>query len=101
MERAARVRLMIFDVDGVLTDGGLLFTGRLNGEFIALDQDSGKILWQFQMGSSINAPPITFTHKGVQYVTIASGLAGSLPRGQVGSKVPQGSSVWTFALMKD
>lgn len=25
--RAARVRLMIFDVDGVLTDGGLMFTG--------------------------------------------------------------------------
>ncbi len=25
-ERASRVKLMIFDVDGVLTDGGLLFT---------------------------------------------------------------------------
>ena len=58
-------------------------------------------MWSFKTTSSINAPPITFTHKGVQYVTIASGLAGSLPRGQVGSKVPQGSSVWTFALMKD
>lgn len=27
IQRAARVRLMIFDVDGVLTDGGLMFTG--------------------------------------------------------------------------
>ena len=25
MARAARVRLMIFDVDGILTDGGLLY----------------------------------------------------------------------------
>jgi alcohol dehydrogenase (cytochrome c) len=39
------------------TDGGLLFTGKLTGEFIALDQDSGKQLWQFKTGSSVNAPP--------------------------------------------
>ncbi|MFL5066939.1 MAG: PQQ-binding-like beta-propeller repeat protein, partial [Xanthobacteraceae bacterium] len=29
------------------TDGGLLFTGRMTGEFIALDQDTGKQLWKF------------------------------------------------------
>jgi len=40
------------------TDGGLLFTGKLTGEFIALDQDSGKQLWQFKTGSSVNAPPM-------------------------------------------
>ena len=28
------------------TDGGLLFTGRVNGEFIALDQATGQTLWQ-------------------------------------------------------
>ncbi|HTD91991.1 MAG TPA: PQQ-dependent dehydrogenase, methanol/ethanol family, partial [Burkholderiales bacterium] len=48
------------------TDGGLLFTGKLTGEVIALDQDNGKQLWQFKTGSSVNAPPITYTHKGVQ-----------------------------------
>ena len=32
------------------TDGGLLFTGLLNGEFIALDQDSGQTLWKFKPG---------------------------------------------------
>ena len=46
------------------TDGGLLFTGKLTGEFIALDEDTGKKLWQFKTGSSVNAPPITYTHKG-------------------------------------
>jgi alcohol dehydrogenase (cytochrome c) len=83
------------------TDGGLLFTGMPTGEFLALDEDTGKTLWKFKTSSSVNAPPITYTHKGVQYVTVASGLGGSLARGQVGSKVPQGSSVWTFALMPE
>ena len=87
---------------GVLgTDGGLLFTGKLTGEFIALDQDTGKQVWSFKTGSSVNAPPITYTHKGVQYVTILSGRGGSNPTRAVGSIVPSGGSVTTFALLKD
>lgn len=85
----------------LVTDGGLVFTGKPTGEFIALDEETGKQLWQFKTSSSINAPPVTYTHKGVQYVTIASGLGGSLPRRQSAAKVPSGSSVWTFALMPE
>ena len=85
----------------LVTDGGIIFTGKPTGEFIVLDEETGKQLWQFKTSSSINSPPITYTHKGVQYVTVASGLAGSLPRGQAATKVPNGSSVWTFALMKN
>ena len=33
------------------TGGGLVFTGKLSGEFIALDEDTGKTLWQFKTGS--------------------------------------------------
>ena len=83
------------------TDGGLLFTGKLTGEFIALDQGSGKQLWQFKTGSSINAPPITYTHKGQQYVTVLSGRGGSNPSRSAGAVIPTGGSVWTFALMRD
>ena len=60
------------------TGGGLVFTGKLTGEFIALDEDTGKTLWQFKTGSSINSTAITYTHNGRQYVTIASGLGGGL-----------------------
>ena len=80
------------------TAGGLLFTGRPTGEFMALDEDTGEMLWQFKTGSSINAPAITYTHKGKQYVTVASGLGGSVIRRFIGDKVPTGSAVWTFAL---
>jgi alcohol dehydrogenase (cytochrome c) len=85
----------------LVTDGGLMFTGRLTGEFIALDTDTGKTLWQFKTGSAINATAITYTYKGSQYVTIASGLGGSLARRYAADKVPSGGSVWTFALMPE
>src|SRR5258708_20667157 len=83
------------------TDGGLLFTGLLTGEVIALDQANGKTLWKFKTGSSVNAPPITYTHKGRQYVTVLSGRGGSLASRLVTHNVPAGGSVWTFALMPD
>ncbi len=87
---------------GVLaTGGGLVFTGKLTGEFIALDEATGKALWQFKTGSSVNSTAITYTHKGRQYVTIASGLGGGLANRYATDKVPTGGSVWTFALMPE
>jgi alcohol dehydrogenase (cytochrome c) len=81
------------------TDGGLLFTGKLTGEVIALDQDNGKQLWSFKTGSSVNAPPITYTYKGKQYVSVLSGRGGSVAGRFVTNSVPAGGSVWTFALI--
>ena len=83
------------------TGGGLVFTGKLTGEFIALDEDTGKTLWQFRTGSSVNSTAITYTHKGRQFVTVASGLGGILATRYASSKMPTGGSVWTFALMQD
>jgi len=85
------------------TGSGLLFTGRETGEFVALDADTGKTLWQFQTSSGINAQPVTFTQNGRQYVTVLSGVGGlywNVAR-QALKNVPQGGSVWTFALMPD
>jgi alcohol dehydrogenase (cytochrome c) len=85
------------------TAGGLLFTGKETGEFIALDMDTGKQVWQFQTGSGINAQPITFTHQGRQYVAIQSGIGGVnvLRMGDALKNVPRGGSVWVFALMAE
>jgi len=80
------------------TGGGLVFTGKLTGEFMALDEATGKTLWQFKTGSSINSTAITYTHNGRQYVTVASGLGGGLANRYVQDKVPTGGSIWTFAL---
>jgi alcohol dehydrogenase (cytochrome c) len=84
---------------GVLaTGGGLVFTGKLSGEFVALDETTGKMLWQFKTGSSINATAITYLHNGKQYVTVASGLGGGLATRYAAEKVPTGGSIWTFAI---
>jgi alcohol dehydrogenase (cytochrome c) len=83
------------------TGGGLVFTGKLTGEFVALDQDTGQTLWQFKTGSSVNSTAITYTHKGRQYVTIASGLGGTVATRYASRKMPTGGSIWTFALMPE
>jgi len=83
------------------TGGGLLFTGKLSGEFIALDRDTGQTLWQFKTSSSVNSTAITYTYKGRQFVTVASGLGGTLATRYASSKMPTGGSVWTFALLPE
>ena len=80
------------------TGGGVIFTGKLTGEFLALDESTGKTLWQFKTGSSVNATAITYTVKGRQYVTVASGLGGTLALRYASRVTPAGGAVWTFAL---
>jgi len=83
------------------TDGGLVFTGRMTGDFIAIEEATGKVIWQFKTSSAINAPPITYTHKGKQYVTVLSGIAGDARGNRARQEVASGGSVWTFALMPE
>lgn len=61
-------------VGGVLaTAGGLVFTGEGNGNFNAYNSQTGEILWQAKSEFGVNAPPITYTIDGVQYIAVASG----------------------------
>jgi PQQ-dependent dehydrogenase (methanol/ethanol family) len=59
---------------GVLaTAGGLVFYGKPNGGFDAVDQRTGETLWHFPTNVRMKAPPITFTVGGKQYVVVAAG----------------------------
>ena len=59
---------------GVLaTAGGLLFYGRPNGGFDAVDARNGETLWQFPTNVRMKAGPMTFSHGGSQYVVVAAG----------------------------
>jgi alcohol dehydrogenase (cytochrome c) len=80
---------------------GIGFTGKNTGEIVSHDYNTGKKLWQFKTGSSINSTAITYTHKGRQYLTVASGLGGTLATRYAAAKMPIGGSVWTFALMPE
>lgn len=57
------------------TAGGLLFGGSREGDFFALDAESGQLLWHFQTGGQIGANPVTFLIDGKQHIAIAAGQA--------------------------
>jgi len=61
-------------IGGILaTAGGLVFTGEGNGAFKAYDSSTGKLLWQFQAGAGVNAPPSSYMVDGKQYIVVGSG----------------------------
>jgi quinohemoprotein ethanol dehydrogenase len=62
---------------GVLsTHGGLVFQGQSDGRFVAHDATTGTELWSHDMGVGTQAPPITFSVDGKQYVAVLAGWAG-------------------------
>ena len=61
-------------IGGVMaTAGGLVFAGEGNGQFKAYDAETGAILWSFQAGAGVNAPPSSYTVDGKQYIVVAAG----------------------------
>jgi len=88
----------------LVTAGGLIFTGRLTGEFMAVDVDTGKTLWEFQTSAGIVGQPITWELNGKQYVTVTNGATGPyvMRAGDPNlANVPAGGSVWTFKLFEE
>jgi alcohol dehydrogenase (cytochrome c) len=55
------------------TGGGLVFTGAIDGKFSAHDAKTLQELWAFNVGTGINAPPITYSVNGKQYVAVLVG----------------------------
>ena len=86
-----------FDTDqpligGVLaTAGNLVFNGEGNGLFRAFDATNGKKLWEYQTGAGVNAPAVSYTAGGKQYVAVAAG-------GNTQLDYKRGNSVIVFAL---
>ncbi len=59
---------------GVLaTAGGVIFYGRPNGGFAAVDERDGRALWEFPTNVRMKASAMTFTVAGRQYVAVAAG----------------------------
>ncbi|WP_040580128.1 methanol/ethanol family PQQ-dependent dehydrogenase [Methyloferula stellata] len=58
------------------TAGNLVFYGTLDGYIKARNSETGELLWKFKMPSGAIGYPITYEHKGVQYVAIYYGVGG-------------------------
>jgi len=55
------------------TMGGVLFTGTMDGHFLALDAATGKTLYEHDTGGAMVGGVITYVAGGKQYVAAASG----------------------------
>ncbi|MFX8110485.1 PQQ-dependent dehydrogenase, methanol/ethanol family, partial [Acinetobacter baumannii] len=65
---------------GVLTTAGnLVFWGTPEGYLKAADARTGKVVWQFQTGSGVVAPPVSWEQNGEQYISVVSGWGGAVP----------------------
>ena len=88
----------------LVTASSLVFTGRLTGEFMAVDAETGKTLWEFQTSAGVVGQPITWELNGQQYVTVTNGATGPyvMRSGDPNlANVPAGGSVWTFKLFEE
>jgi alcohol dehydrogenase (cytochrome c) len=57
-----------------VTSGGMLFTGDLNNDFLAIDASNGKTLYRFNTGGSVGGGVISYDIGGKQYVATTSGV---------------------------
>lgn len=77
---------------GVLaTAGGLVFSGIGQKRIGAFDSGTGEQLWSAQVDAGVNAPPITYSIDGRQYIAVAAG-------GNSLFGFPVGDSIAVFAL---
>jgi PQQ-dependent dehydrogenase (methanol/ethanol family) len=79
-------------IGGIMaTAGGLVFTGEGNGQFKAYDSSTGNLLWTFQAGAGVNAPPASYTVNGKQYIVVGAG-------GNVQLNYKRGNNIIAFTL---
>ncbi|BCZ82465.1 hypothetical protein PTKU64_61400 [Paraburkholderia terrae] len=69
----------------------MVFNGEGNGLFRAFDAATGKKLWEFQCGAGVNAPAVSYSVRGKQYVAVAAG-------GNTQLDFKRGNTVLVFAL---
>lgn len=98
-------RQRAFQSGGVLdTGGGVLFAAATDRWFTAYDDANGGILWRARLSDIPNAPPITYSVKGRQYVAVVVGYGESAPSvftvltPEIPLPIARSSSIWVFAL---
>jgi alcohol dehydrogenase (cytochrome c) len=75
------------------TASGLIFTGELEGDFLALDAVDGRVLYRFNTGGRLNGGIATYEIDNRQYVAVAAGNATAFWR-----VPPASSTIIVFGL---
>ena len=58
------------------TQSNLVFWGDLDQKLRAFDAESGKVLWEANVGGPIQNSTITYAVNGKQYVAVLTGIGG-------------------------
>jgi alcohol dehydrogenase (cytochrome c) len=85
----------------VATGGRLIFGGDVNGRFKALDDETGEVLWETNLGSPVSGFPVTFAADGKQYVAVTTGPSlVAMASGRMTQELQPGSgaNVFVFTL---
>ena len=73
-ELKAALKLTYPNYSGALaTAGNLVFIGNVDGTFSAHDAKTLQEVWSFNVGTGINAPPISYAVNGKQYIAVLVG----------------------------
>ncbi len=83
------------------TGGRLVFSGDVNGRFRALNDETGELLWEINLGRPVTGFPVTYAVGGRQYIAVSTG--SSLTMGGMLRLTPElrpssGNSLFVFAL---
>jgi alcohol dehydrogenase (cytochrome c) len=96
-EVKANQRLEYPNLSGALaTAGNLVFIGEPDGSFTAHDARTLKELWSFNTGTGINAPAVTFSVNGKQYIAV---LVGSKQPNAVMPNAPELKNTSTASML--
>jgi alcohol dehydrogenase (cytochrome c) len=96
-ETKANLKMTYPNYGGALaTAGNVVFLGESDGTFGAYDAKSLKQLWSFNVGTGINAPPITYSVNGKQYVAV---LAGSRQNVNIYGLAPEIKNMSTASML--
>lgn len=67
----------LWNAGTLTTAGNLVFQGQADGKFYAYNATTGEMLWTFDCGLGISAPPITYRINGRQYIALLVGWGGA------------------------
>jgi alcohol dehydrogenase (cytochrome c) len=84
------------------TAGGIVFGGTADRYLFALNNETGKLLWETRLNGDISGAPITFESGGRQYVAVGAGgrIAQTTSFARLTNvDIPLGTGmIWVFAL---
>jgi quinoprotein glucose dehydrogenase len=66
-------------VGPVVTAGGLIFTGTRDKKVRALDEETGKVLWEAELDSALEGMPAVYEENGREYVVFCAAAQASIP----------------------